>query len=71
MKFSLGTKIGLSNVSTRDKYIGEEVAYWIDDMLDSIDNQELIVRNKAHKIVENDYSRRKKMEIEQKKKMLR
>jgi len=51
VKFSLGTKIGLSNVSVKDKYIGEEVAYWMDDMLDSVENNELVVHNKAHKII--------------------
>jgi len=36
VRFSLGMKIGLGSVSVKDKYIAEEVAYWMDDMLDSV-----------------------------------
>ena len=71
VKFSLGMKIGLSNINVKDKFIADEVAYWMDDMLDSVENGELVVHNKAHKIIDNEYSRRKKMEIDQKKKMLK
>jgi hypothetical protein len=53
VKFSLGIKMGISNVSYKDKYIAEEVAYWMDDMLDSIENGDLVVQNKAHKVIEN------------------
>jgi hypothetical protein len=61
VKFSLGIKMGISCVSYKDKYIAEEVAYWMDDMLDSIENNELVVYNKANRVIENDYYRKKKL----------
>lgn len=53
MKFSLGIKLGLSSVSIKDKYIADEVAYWMDDMLDSVERGSNVVHNKAHKVIEN------------------
>jgi hypothetical protein len=32
----LGIKLGMAGVGMKYKYIAEEVAYWVDDMLDSI-----------------------------------
>ncbi len=52
-KFGLGIKMGISAVNVRDKYIAEEVAYWMDDMLDSVENGLMVVHNKAHKKIEN------------------
>ncbi len=37
IQFSLGIKLGLAEVSVKNKYIGEEVAYLMDDILDAVE----------------------------------
>jgi hypothetical protein len=53
VKFSLGIKLGMSSVNVRDKFIADEVAYWMDDMLDSVEQGIQVVHNKAHKVIQN------------------
>lgn len=53
VEFSLGIKLGLASVPLKHKYIGEEVAYWMDDMLDAIESGSPKVHNKATKQIEN------------------
>lgn len=36
MNFSLGIKLGLAGVNIKNRFIADEVAYWIDDMLDAV-----------------------------------
>lgn len=36
VKFSLGIKLGISSVSMKNKFIAEEVAYLMDDMLNAV-----------------------------------
>jgi len=57
--FSLGIKLGMAEVSQNNKFIAEEVAYWMDDMLDAVENGNLKVENKAKKKIQNDVMRRK------------
>lgn len=35
-KFSIGIKMGLAGVNIKNRFIADEVAYWMDDMLDAI-----------------------------------
>ena len=38
VRFSLGIKLGISNVSMKNKFIAEEVAYLMNDILDAVEN---------------------------------
>ena len=35
--FSLGIKLGLSGVNVKNRFIADEVAYLMDDMLDAVE----------------------------------
>ena len=49
VKFSLGIKLGISNVSMKNKFIAEEVAYLMNDMLNAVETQSSKVTN-LHKV---------------------
>jgi hypothetical protein len=51
--FSLGIKLGLSEVDVKLRYIADEVAFWLDDALDAVEAGKLKVTNKAKAKVEN------------------
>lgn len=34
--FTLGIKLGVASIPITNRYIAEEVAYWVDDMLDAV-----------------------------------
>lgn len=53
VNFSLGIKMGIANTSISDRYIADEVSYWVDDMLDAVVAGKNKVENKAKKKVEN------------------
>jgi hypothetical protein len=50
---SFGMKLGLSYVNYKDKLLGEQVAYLIDDMLTAIENGKNTVESIFYLIVEN------------------
>lgn len=45
--------MGLANVGIKDRYIADEVAYWVDDMLDAIEKGSNKVENKAKRKIQN------------------
>lgn len=51
VNFSLGIKLGLASVDMKVRYIAEEVAYWVDDMLDAVEEGKLVVDNKSKRKV--------------------
>ena len=44
----------------KNRFIADEVAYWMDDMLDSIEQESLKVGNKGKKKVDNEALKRKR-----------
>ena len=36
VKFSLGIQLGLASTDKKDRFIADEVAYWLDDALDAV-----------------------------------
>jgi hypothetical protein len=56
----LGIKLGLASIPIKYKYIGEEVAYWMDDMLDAVEAGLTKVGNKSFKKIENEALKKKK-----------
>lgn len=65
--FSLGIKLGLANVEPKNKYIAEQVAYWLDDALDAVQTGKLKVGNKSKVKVQNQLIRKKMSEALQSK----
>lgn len=63
INFSLGIKIGLASVDIKNRYIADEVAYWMDDMLDAVVDGKLVVENKAKRKIENEALRRKRASV--------
>ena len=63
--FSLGIKLGLSQVDIKLRYIADEVAFWMDDVLDAVQAGKTKVTNKAKAKVENELIRRKRSEAYQ------
>jgi hypothetical protein len=59
----LGIKLGLASIPIKYKYIGEEVAYWMDDMLDAVEAGSKKVGNKSFKKIENEALKKKKFMI--------
>jgi hypothetical protein len=45
--FSLGIKLGLASVDIKLRYIADEVAFWMDDVLDAVEAGKLKVTNKS------------------------
>lgn len=52
-EFSLGIKLGLAGVDYKNRFIAEEVAYWLDDALDAVEGGRLKVGNKSKTHVQN------------------
>lgn len=52
--------MGLAGVNIKNRFIADEVAYWMDDMLDAVQNGALKVENKAKKRVDNEALKRKR-----------
>ena len=52
--------MGLAGVNIKNRFIADEVAYWMDDMLDAVQNEALKVENKAKKRVDNEALKRKR-----------
>ncbi len=45
--------MGLAGVNMKNRFIADEVAYWMDDVLDAVEKGSLIVENKAKKKIDN------------------
>ena len=60
--FSFGIKMGIANTDPKYRIVAEEVAYWLDDALDSIETGNLKVGNKSKTRIQNELMRRKRSE---------
>jgi hypothetical protein len=63
--------MGLAGVNMKNRFIADEVAYWMDDVLDAVEKGSLIVENKAKKKIDNEALKKKraslhKIKLEQK-----
>jgi hypothetical protein len=58
--FSLGIKLGLAGVDIKLRSIADEVAFWMDDVLDAVEAGKLKVTNKAKVKIDNELIRRKR-----------
>lgn len=63
VNFSLGIKLGLAGVSMKNRFIGDEVAYLMDDMLDAVEKGSLNVENKGKKKVNNEVLKQKRASL--------
>ena len=61
--FSLGIKLGLAGVNIKNRFIADEVAYWMDDMLDAVEKESLKVENKAKKKIDNEALKKKRASL--------
>ena len=66
-EFSLGIKLGLAGVDYKNRFIAEEVAYWLDDALDAVEGGRLKVGNKSKTHVQNQLIKKKMSEALQSK----
>lgn len=55
--------MGIAGVSLKNRFIADEVAYWMDDMLDAVERGSLIVQNKAKKIIDNEALKKKRASL--------
>ena len=63
--------MGLAGVNIKNRFIADEVAYWMDDLLDAVEKGSMKVENKAKKKIQNEALKQKRaslhrMKIEQK-----
>ena len=55
--------MGLAGVNVKNRFIADEVAYWMDDMLDAIEKSSLVVENKGKKRVDNEALKKKRASL--------